>query len=111
MKKKLNKAIVAGTFLILAGCQSNQGPTLFSSYPKYPAFSSNSSNMTLIQAIQNALMNSGDPVVAQVHVETNQNAIMLSGYVKKIRQSDMAEQIARQVSGSQNIQNNIIVRQ
>jgi len=67
--------------------------------------------MTLGQAVQDALLRSGDPVISQVHVDTNQNVVILSGYVKKIRQSDTAEQIARQVPGVQNVENNLIVRQ
>nr|WP_238584599.1 BON domain-containing protein [Legionella worsleiensis] len=76
--------------------------TVFSPYP---------STMNLAQSVQDALLRQPDPVVAQVHVTTNQNTVILSGYVKKIRQSDTAEQIARQVTGVQAVQNNLIVRQ
>ncbi|ADG25599.1 periplasmic, osmotically inducible protein Y [Legionella pneumophila 2300/99 Alcoy] len=55
-------------------------------------------------------MESNDPVINQIHVESNQNVVILSGYVKKIRQSDIAEQIARQVQGVQSVENRIIVR-
>jgi hyperosmotically inducible periplasmic protein len=67
--------------------------------------------MTLAQSVQDALAGQDDPVLARVHVNTNQNTVILSGYVKKIRQSDTAEQIARQVPGVQNVVNNLIVRQ
>ena len=56
-------------------------------------------------------MRSGDPAIAQVHVETNQTTVILRGYVKKIRQSDTAEQVARQVPGVTMVENRIIVRQ
>ena len=104
MQKNLINVILAGFLFLLAGCQTNTlGTTnLFSPFP--PA-------MPLSQTVQDALMRSGDPVVAQVRVETMQNTVILSGYVKKIRQSDVAEQITRQVPGVQNVQNNIIVRQ
>lgn len=112
MQKCLNNAIVVGVLLLLVGCQNGTGTGFFNSYPSPHSFSSfSSSGMTLAQAVQDALRRSEDPVIAQVHVETNQNMVILSGYVKKIRQSDAAEQIAQQVAGTQNVQNNIIVRQ
>ena len=111
MRKYLNYAFVAGIILLLVGCQSTTtGTSLFSSYPSFPSFSS-SPGMNMAQTVQNALSRSEDPFVARVHVETNQNTVILTGYVKKIRQSDVAEQIARQSSRGLNVQNNIIVRQ
>lgn len=111
MQKHLSNVIVAGLFLLLAGCQTNTSSGFLRSYPLSPIPSFSSSSMGLAQAVQDALRSNEDPVIARVHVETNQNMVILSGYVKKIRQSDVAEQIARRVSGGQNIQNNIIVRQ
>ncbi len=108
MQKYLINTTVAGVLLLLAGCQTGTGTGLFRSYPSYPSYSS---QMNLAQSVQEALMRNEDPVIAQVHVAMNQNMVILSGYVKKIRQSDVAEQIARQVAGPQNVQNNIIVRQ
>jgi hypothetical protein len=109
MKKYLNFGILAG-FLLLAGCQTRNSGNgglftgdLFNSSPTY--------GMSLAQSVQNALVRSEDPVIANVHIETNQNKVILSGYVKKIRQSDVAEQIARQVPGVQAVENNLIVRQ
>lgn len=105
MKKYL---IALVSLFLIVGCQSTNvpGTTLFSPY-------SNNSNSaaSLAQSVQEALMSQGDPVIAQVHVETNQNTVRLSGYVKKIRQSDVAEQITRQVPGVQGVENHIIVRQ
>jgi hyperosmotically inducible protein len=110
MQKYLSNALVAGVILLLVGCQNGtSGPTLFSSYPSFPSFSS--SGMSLVQTVQNALSRNEDPIIARVHVEAAQNTVILTGYVKKIRQSDVAEQIAHQASGGLNVQNNIIVRQ
>ncbi|KTD42488.1 BON domain-containing protein [Legionella quateirensis] len=103
MQKYLVNGVLAGLFLLLTGCMNNTGSsTMFSPYQ---------SSMTLAQSVQDALMRNPDPLIAQVHVVTNQNTVILSGYVKKIRQSDTAEQIARQVPGVQTVENNIIVRQ
>lgn len=104
MRKYIMGTMVVGFMALLAGCQSNNVNTLFSPYPY-------SAPMTLTQSVQDALYRSGDPIIAQVHVETNQNTVFLSGYVKKIRQSDTAEQIARQVPGVQVVENRLIVRQ
>lgn len=106
MQKYLLKMMVAGLVLLLVGCQTNNGTnTVFNPFP-LPQ-----SNVSLAQSVQDALILSDDPVIAQVHVATNQNVVILTGYVKKIRQSDVAEQIARKVPGVQNVQNNLIVRQ
>lgn len=106
MQKYLLKMMAAGLVLLLVGCQTNNGTsTVFNPFP-LPQ-----SNVSLAQSVQDALILSDDPVIAQVRVATNQNVVILSGYVKKIRQSDVAEQIARKVPGVQNVQNNLIVRQ
>ncbi|OEH47485.1 hypothetical protein lpari_01500 [Legionella parisiensis] len=56
-------------------------------------------------------MRHDDLAVSQVHVQTRQDVVILSGYVKKIRLSDTAEQIARQVPGVRSVENHIIIRQ
>jgi hypothetical protein len=106
-------ALIAGLVLLLAGCHSNN-----SSNPANPFFPAPFANplfgggqpMTLTQAVQEALMRNDELAVAPIRVETRQNIVVLSGYVKKIRQSDAAEQIARQVPGVQSVENRIIVR-
>lgn len=102
MRKYLVKGLVSGLFILLTGCQSNTMSTDF--------FSRHPLEANVAQSVREALMRSDDPVLAQVHVDTVQNTVVLSGYVKKIRQSDTAEQIARQVPGVQMVENNIIVR-
>ncbi len=106
MQRKILNVLAAGILLSLAGCQSTPVNTMFS-----PFSSPATTSATLAQSVEDALRQSEDPVVAQVHVETNQNIVTLRGYVKKIRQSDIAEQIARKVPGVQRVDNNLIVRQ
>lgn len=106
MRNCLLKAAVVGCVFLLSSCQtttSNPVSNVFSFAPP-PA------EVNLAQSVQDALMRSGDPVIGQVHVQTVQNTVTLSGYVKKIRQSDMAEQLTRQVPGVQTVHNRIIVR-
>lgn len=109
MQKCLLNTLIAVFLVFLAGCQSNPGqptnlfPNPFSSQPFAP-------QMSLSQSVKDALMRQDDPVIGQVRVESQQNVVILSGYVKKIRQSDVAEQIARQVPGVQSVENRIIIR-
>ncbi len=105
MQKYLMNGLVTGMLLLLAGCMSNTGSSgsMFSPVPF--------TGMTLAQSVQDALVGTDDPVLARIHVETNQNTVVLSGYVKKIRQSDTAEQIASKVPGVQMVENHLIVRQ
>ncbi len=102
-KYKINSIAVV-LIGLLAGCHArtlSMGPT-FNSFP--------SINQNMAQSVQDALSRNPDPQVAQVHASMNQNTIILTGYVKKIRQSDTAEQIAHQVAGAQSVENNIIVK-
>ena len=107
MQKYLMNAAVAGVMLLLAGCQTATGPTFFG---RGSTFAPYKTNMTIAQAVKEGLMRSEDPVIAQVNVEQYQNSVVLTGYVRKIRQSDVAEKIAGQIAGPQNVRNNIIVR-
>jgi hyperosmotically inducible protein len=108
MQKCLSILIIS--FLcVLSGCQSNPGgqhAPLFGN----PFKGSYTSQMDLTQAVQEALMRHDELAVTPIHVETRQGIVILSGYVKKIRQSDTAEQIARQVPGVYSVENHIIVR-
>lgn len=102
MQKCLFSAVIGSCLILLIGCQTETMPPLFTSYT--------APQMTLAQSVQDALMRTGDPSISQVHVQSSQNVVVLSGYVKKIRQSDVAEQIARQVPGVKTVENHIIVR-
>lgn len=111
--QKYFMALVVGLVAVLAGCQTNPP-----SYPNVvghglgPLFNPSQATINnLSQSVQEALYRTGDPVLAQVRVEATSNTVILSGYVKKIRQSDIAEQVAHQVPGVQSVVNNLIVRQ
>ena len=108
MQKYFLNTLIASCMVLLAGCQSGHvvggGPS--SLFPS-PSFAP---QRDLAQSVQEALMRHDELAVAPIHVETRQNVVILKGYVKKIRQSDTAEQIARQVPGVQSVENYIIVR-
>jgi hyperosmotically inducible protein len=114
MLRYLFNAVIIGFMGVLVGCQGSTPNNYSNNYSNNNRFNSSlpSREVTLAQSVQDALMRSNDPVLSQVRVQqTNQNTVSLSGYVKKIRQSDVAEQIARQVPGVQNLDNHLIVRQ
>lgn len=108
----MQKYLIGGLVLLLAGCQSTSNvrpaPFFINPFNNHSSFAPAQSS--LAQSVQSALMRSEDPMIAQVHVEARQNIVVLSGYVKKIRQSDTAELIARQVPGVQSVENRIIIR-
>lgn len=108
MRNYLVKAAMVGCVCLLTACHNTGTST--NSMANVFGFAPPATELTLAQSVQNALIQSGDPIIGQVHVQANQNVVMLSGYVKKIRQSDVAEQIARKVPGVQNVENRIIVR-
>lgn len=107
MQKYLSNALVVFFLFSLVGCQSNPGTS--SIFRPFTPLATQNAN--LAQTVQESLMRSDDPVIAQVHVQTQQDVVILTGYVKKIRQSDVAEQIARQVPGVRVVENHIIIRQ
>ncbi len=107
MQKYLLNALVIFFLFLLVGCQSNKTSSgLFSSFTPLSTPSA-----SLAQTVQEALMRNDDLAVSQVHVQTSQDVVILTGYVKKIRLSDIAEQIARQVPGVRSVENHIIIRQ
>lgn len=107
MRNKISFFIVSLSVLVLSGCQSNRMDAPFFGFqPSLPM----ASQANLAESVQSALARSGDPALSGVRVESMQNQVTLKGYVKKIRQSDTAEQIARQVPGVQTVVNHIIVR-
>ncbi len=107
MQKYLLSSFLVSSLFLMSGCQTTQTPSnLF-----LPFTPSATSSANLSQKVQEALARSDDPAIAQVHVESRQDVVILKGYVKKIRQSDVAEQIARQVPGVRVVENHIIIRQ
>lgn len=75
MLKCLSSVIIVFLILFTAGCQTNTVSNMF--------IPSNPSGMTLAQSVKDSLMESNDPVINQIHVESNQNVVILSGYVEK----------------------------
>ena len=86
--------------LSLSACQTNFGSS----------FISDNSDSAVTQRVQQALYMNDDPVIANLHAESIQGTVVLTGFVKKIKQSDDAEASARNIPGVKEVKNNIIVR-
>ena len=103
MKNQYKLLIVVLCGFLLASCSSGPGAPFFDAAAP--------SDTSLTTSVRDAFMQNGEPMLAQVHIQTVESKVILSGYVKKIRQSDLAEQLARKVPGITEVENNIIVRQ
>lgn len=93
--------ILATIFASLVGCQT---------IPQEGIFMPRSNDSTLTTAVLENMLNDENLSTVTVHVETMNGVVQLTGYVKTIRQSDMAEELARKTPGVKSVQNNIIVR-
>ena len=101
MPRHYRQLILALGFISLMGCQS---------MPTEKFFSPHTNDTTLTTTILENMLNDENLSTLRIHVETTQGAVQLTGYVKTIRQSDQAEDLARKTPGVKSVQNNIIVR-
>lgn len=100
--KKLYAALIIGIGLNLSGCQHLPSNTVF--------MSQNTSDSSLTTAINNAFAENRLLAQVPINIDTNNGVVKLSGYVKTIRQSDVAAEVASKVSGVKMVENNLIVR-
>lgn len=101
MRKNYRSLILAMCFTFLVGCQSLTHEDFFKAHPN---------DTSITTAVLEAMLNDENLSTVKVHVETNQGVVLLSGYVKTIRQSDNAEEIAKKTDGVKSVRNNIVVR-
>lgn len=101
MKKYCRSALIGAGLVLMTGCQMFTGESLFN--PRL-------SDDAITSSVNQAMMNSQELSTVRVHVETNKGNVVLSGYVKTIRQSDTAGDIAGKVAGVKSVQNDLIVR-
>ena len=93
--------ILAFTLTTLVGCQTT---------PSNGIFNFHSNDTTITTNILENMLNDENLSTMKVRVETMNGIVQLTGYVKTIRQSDMAEDLAKKTPGVKSVQNNIIVR-
>ena len=94
--------ILASCFTVLVGCQSLPNEQLFKFQP--------TTDTSITTSILEEMLNDENLSTVKVHVETTNGVVVLTGYVKTIRQSDTAEDIARKTPGVKSVQNGIVVR-
>lgn len=60
--------------------------------------------------VKTAILNDHSLAPFQIHVETMQNVVQLSGFVDSTQHKAKAEQLAQQVKGVRSVKNNLVVR-
>ncbi len=101
MRNYYRTVMIAISLTLVVGCQTPSGENLFRSQ---------SSDVSITTAVLEAMLLNEDLSNLNVHVETTNGVVLLSGYVKTIRQSDTSEEVAKKTPGVKSVQNNIIVR-
>ncbi|MBA2652219.1 MAG: BON domain-containing protein [Tatlockia sp.] len=102
MKKSYLGCLTAIIFACLVGCQSVT--------PTGGFLGLGQSDQTLKATVLETFMNNSELAAAPIHVEIQKGTVLLSGYVKTIRQSDTAADVAGRVPGVKSVQNGLIVR-
>ncbi|MDP1603455.1 MAG: BON domain-containing protein [Legionella sp.] len=94
-------ALMGALLILLAGCQTFSGSSMLGL---------RHSDSSITMAVKDALAKSNQFTGLALNVETTQGNVLLSGYVKTIRQSDVAADIASKVDGVKFVENGLIVR-
>ncbi|KTC66609.1 osmotically inducible protein Y- like protein [Legionella adelaidensis] len=102
MVKLLGKVIAIASILFIASCQS---PNQIE-----PFFAAPVTDNSVVVAVNDAIHSDKHLANLPIQVQVANGVVVLSGYVKTIRQSDTAAEIASKVKGVQSVQNNLIVR-
>lgn len=87
--------------LLLAGCAPIEGRETAHQYV---------SDATISTKIRADLIKDQALKAFDIHVDTMQGVVQLSGFVDSLRQKAEASQLAESVDGVKDVQNNIIVR-
>jgi len=102
MKTHIVKVLLASSLFALLGCQK---------VPYLQGFGRlNNSDGNITASVHAKLNESGQFSGVPITIETQNARVRLSGYVKTIRQSDVAADLAAKVPGVAGVDNNLIVR-
>ena len=94
-------AAIAATVLMMSGCAPMQGRESTGQYVD---------DATVSTKVRAELLRNQSLKGFDIHVETMQDMVQLSGFVDSPDQKTQAEQIARSVSGVRGVRNDIVVR-
>ncbi|WP_131782061.1 BON domain-containing protein [Legionella gresilensis] len=102
MKNCFKIAVIATLLMSLFGCQNN-----ILSSNSVPFMNSDSA---IIDSVRATFANNNQLAGIPIEIQSTNGIVELSGYVKTIRQSDTALELATKVPGVKGVQNNLIVR-
>jgi hyperosmotically inducible protein len=103
--RNVYRGVILGLGLsLLSGC--NTLPQSVNIFP--PVMQSSDAGIT--DAVTQALLDNQELSIYRFNIVTTNGVVNIGGYVRKIRQSDLAESIASKVPGVKSVMNNIIVR-
>jgi hyperosmotically inducible protein len=102
MHKSYRNLVLATCFTLLVGCQTTPREDFFGFHQ--------TTDTTITTAVLEAMLNDENLSTVKVHVETTNGVVLLTGYVKTIRQSDTAEELAKKTEGVKSVRNDIVVR-
>ncbi len=106
--RNMYRGIILGMGLsLLAGCNNNMMPQSVGNM--FPSVQQNN-DVAITDAVTQALMDNQELSIYRFNIVSTNGDVSISGYVRKIRQSDLAESIASKVPGVKSVRNNIIVR-
>jgi hyperosmotically inducible periplasmic protein len=94
-------AAIAATVLLMSGCAPIQGRETAGEYVD---------DATVSTKVRAELIGNQSMKGLDIHVETMQDVVQLSGFVDSADQKAQAEQIARGVKGVRGVRNDIVVR-
>lgn len=99
---KLKQAFVlAAVLTILSACSVFSGRQTTGEYID---------DTTITTSVKTAILKEPLLKTFQIHVETFQNQVQLSGFVDSHKASQKAEQLARNVEGVKDVQNSLVIR-
>lgn len=103
MRNHYKGLILALGFSLITACQTTStNPSILKFMPTNDA--------TTTATVQDEFKQNPTLAALPIRVQTINGAVSLSGYVKTIRQSDTAEEVARKTAGVKSVQNNLVVR-
>ena len=101
LRTPLIAAMAALVLLSTAGCAVTRGQETVGAYVD---------DATITTKIKARFVDNKDVDASAISVETLNGTVMLSGFAKNLTEKNMAEKLAREVSGVKQVKNEIAIR-